>query len=153
MSPGADDAEDGVHVRAVEVHERASIVQELGDLADLGVEQPDRVGVGDHEDGGLVVELRSEVGEVDEAARVALDGDGLEPGEVRRGRVGAVGAVGDEDLRPRFALVAEVGGSDQERRQLAMRAGRRLEADGGQASDLGEVRLQVVQQTKQPLER
>ena len=98
-----DDAEDRVHVRAVEVEQGPAVVQQPGDLADLGVEEADRVGVGDHEDGGLVAELGLEVGEVDEPATVALDRDGLEAGEVGRGRVRAVGAVGDQDLRPLLA--------------------------------------------------
>ena len=66
-------------------------------------------------------------------AAVALDRDRLEAGEVRRGRVGAVGAVGNQDLRPLLAPVAEVGRGDQQRGELALGAGRRLEADGVQA--------------------
>ena len=43
-----------------------AIVEQLGDLADLGVEQPDRVRVGDHEDGRLVVEVGLQVLDVDQ---------------------------------------------------------------------------------------
>ena len=49
-----DDAEDRVHVGAVEVEQGPAIVKQPGDLADLRVEQADRVRVGDHEDGRLV---------------------------------------------------------------------------------------------------
>ena len=49
-----------------------------------------------------------------------------------------MGAVGDEDLGPLLAAVAEVGRGDQQGRQLALRPGRRLQADGVQAGDLGQ---------------
>ena len=127
-------------LRAVEVEQGAAVVEQRGDLADLRVEQADRVRVGDHEDGGLVVELGLEVVQVDEAAAVALDRDGLEAGEVGRGRVGAVGAVGDQDLGPRLSP----GRGSRPRRPAAPSArpapGRRLEADGVQAGDLGQDR-------------
>ena len=130
------DAEDGVHVGAVEVEQAAAVVQQLGDRADLRVEQAERVRVGHHEDGRLVAQLGLEVVEVDQAAAVALDRDRLEAGEMGRGGVGAVGAVGDQDLGPALAPVAEVGRGDQQRGQLALGAGRGLQADGVQAGDL-----------------
>ena len=62
-----DDAEDRVHVGAVEVEQGPAVVEQLGDLADLRVEQADGVRVGDHEHGRLVAELGLEVVEVDDA--------------------------------------------------------------------------------------
>ena len=126
-----DGAQDRVHVGAVEVEQGAPVVQQSWRSSPTwGSNSPTVFGVGDHEHGGLVVELGLEVVEVDEPAAVALDRDRLEPGEVGRGGVGAVGAVGDQDLGPPLAPVAEVGRGDQQRRQLALRpaAGCRLTA-------------------------
>ena len=64
---GAGDAEDGVHVRAVEVDEAAVLVDGCGDVVHLGLEDADRVRVGDHEHGDLVVELAAEVVHVERA--------------------------------------------------------------------------------------
>ena len=95
-------------------------MEQPGDLADLGVEEPDRVGVGDHEDGRLVAQLGLEVVEVDQAAAVALDRDRLEAGEMGRGGVGAVGAVGNQDLGALLAPIAEIGRGDEQGGQLAL---------------------------------
>ena len=138
-----DLAEDGVHVGAVEVEQGPSIVEQtLGDVADLRVEQADRVGVGHHEDGGLVVEVALKSSRSTRPLAVALDRDGLEPGEVGRGGIGPVGAVGD---RGPWSASHPCRGSrprrTEQRRQLSLGPGRRLEADGVQAGDLGEHRL------------
>src|SRR5215475_13557154 len=45
----ARDAEDGVEVGAVHVHLHTLGVTHLGDLVDLRLEEPERVGLGDHE--------------------------------------------------------------------------------------------------------
>src|SRR5262249_30985762 len=74
---GPRDAQDGVHVGAVEVDQGPLLVQQIGDGGDLLVEQAEGVGVGDHEDRGAVVELGAEVVEIDAAAFVALDGNGV----------------------------------------------------------------------------
>ena len=118
-------------------------MEQPGDRADLRVEQADRVGVGHHEDGRLVAQLGLEVVEVDQAAAVALDRDRLEAGEVGRGGIGAVGTVGDQDLGPLLAPIAEVGRRDQQGGQLALGAGRRLQADGVQPGDLGQHLLEL----------
>ncbi len=45
---GADDAEQGVQVCAVAVHQAAAVVDELDDLLDMLIEQAERVRVGQH---------------------------------------------------------------------------------------------------------
>ena len=69
---GAGDAEDGVHVRAVEVDEAAVLVHGFGDLVHFRLEDADRVRVRDHEHGDLVVELATEVVHVERAGRAAF---------------------------------------------------------------------------------
>ena len=65
--------------------------------------------------------------------RRALDRDRLEAGHRGAGRIGAVGAVGDEHLGALLAAIAEVGRGDQQRRQFAVRTGGRLQRHGRQA--------------------
>ncbi len=139
-----DHSQDGIHVGAIEIQEAPPLVQQAGDRADLRVEQAQRVGVGHHEDSRLVGELGAEVVEIDKPLRIALDRHRLEPREVRRGGIRAVCAVGYQDLRTAFPPVAEVGGSNQERGQLALGARGRLKAHGMQPGDLGEHLLELV---------
>src|SRR5262249_60374922 len=74
----AREAQDGVHVGPVEVDQGAVLVQQIGDGANLLLEQSEGVRVGDHEHGGALVELRLQVVEIDQALRVALDRERLE---------------------------------------------------------------------------
>ena len=75
------------------------------------------------------------------------------PGEVGGGGVGAVGAVGDQDLGAFFALVAEVGGGDEQGGEFALSAGGGLEADGVEPGDLGQVVLKFEEDLEHALER
>ena len=111
----SNDSKDRVHVGPVEIKLGPAVVQQPGNLADLRVEEPHRVGIGDHEHGRPVAQLGPEVGQIDDPAAVALDRDRLEAGEVRRGRVGSMRAVGNQDLRPLLTPVAKVGGGYQQR--------------------------------------
>ena len=119
---GAGDAQDGVHVRPVEIDQSARRVDPPGDLGDLRLEHPQRVRVGDHHDGHLGVELRGQVVQIDEPLRRAPHGHDAEAGHGGAGGVGAVGAVGDEHHAAALAAVAEVGGRDQQGGQLAVGA-------------------------------
>jgi hypothetical protein len=98
--------------------------------------------------------VSSEIVEIDQTIGPAFDGDGVDAGEGGRGRVGAVGAVRHEHLAAmRFAFAAEVRRGDEERRELALRPGGRLQADSGQAGDLGEVFLHAEEQFEHALDR
>ena len=52
-----------------------------------------------------------------------------------------------------LAAIAKIGRRDQQRRQLALRPGGRLQRYGRQPGDLGQHLLQVVKQFEQALER
>ena len=150
---GPDDAQDGVHVGAVEIEQGTAVVDQPGDLANLGVEEAGRIGVGDHEHGRLIAELGFEVVEIDQATAVTLDRDRFEAGQMCGGRVGAVGTVGNQNLGAPLAPFSEIGRGDEERRQLPLCAGRRLQADRVQSGDLGQNSLQLEQNREQSLER
>jgi hypothetical protein len=124
---GPRDAQDGVHVRAVEIDEAAPLVNAPRDFAHLPVEQAQRAGIGDHEHGDRVVQLGRQVLQIDEARGIALHRDEVEARHLGTGRVRAVGAIGREHFSPRLVLVSKIGGRDHERGQLAVRPGRRLQ--------------------------
>ncbi len=100
---GAGDAQDGVHVGAVEVEQSALLVHEVGDLPDLAFEQAQRVGIGDHEHGGVAAELGFQILQIDKALRRAANCDGLKAGHGRTGGIGAVGAIRGEHFGALFA--------------------------------------------------
>ena len=151
MSPGRESAHHRVEVGAVVVRRRAHLVHDRGDLLDVGVEQPERVGVGEHQAGHVRVGLRAQVVEVDAAGGVGGELDDLQPGHRDRRRVGAVRGVGGEHLAARLAAVLVVGAGQQHARQLALRAGRGLQRDVRQAGDLRERALQVPHQLERAL--
>ena len=141
---GARDAAHRVEVRAVVVHERACVVEDLRDLFDVLVEEPERRRVREHQRGGVLVDLRAQVVDVDVAARVGLHRRHLVARHRHGRRVRAVRRVGDHDLAPllRLAAVVEVRAHEHQARELALRAGGRLQRDRVQARHLGEDLLQ-----------
>jgi hypothetical protein len=74
---GPRDAHHRVEVRAVVVERRADACDDLGDLLDVRVEEPERVRVGEHQAGDVVVGLRAQVVDVDAAVGVRADLDDL----------------------------------------------------------------------------
>ncbi len=133
MSPGRTVAHDRVEVRAVVVERRPDRVDDLGDLLDVRVEDPQRVGVGQHQARDLVARLGPQVVEVDAAVGVRADLDDLAAGHRHRRRVRAVRGVGREDLAPVLAARLVVGPRQQHAGQLAVRPGARLQRDVRQA--------------------
>ena len=125
---GPGDAEDGVHVGAVEIEQRAGFVDELGHFDDVAVELADGVGVGHHHRGDLVVELGLEVFQIGHAIGPRFDvyHAGSAHGAARG--VGAVGRVGGEhDAALRLAVVLEISPDHLEGRPFPMCPGAGLE--------------------------
>ena len=116
-----------VEVRAVVVQRRADAVDDLGDLLDVAVEHAERVRVGEHQAGDVLVGLGAQVLDVDAAVLVGADLDDLVAAHRHRRRVGPVRGVGREDLRALVAAVLVVGAGEQDAGELAVRAGARLQ--------------------------
>jgi len=150
---GAADAQDGVHVGAVKINESAAGVDSLRDQPHAAFEQPQRAGVRDHEYGDLIVKLRAQVVEIDEALSGALHGDRFEPGHAGARGVRAVSAIGGQNSGALLALVAKVSRGRQQRGELSVSPSRRLERDCRQAGDLSQDFLHFKEQREQPLER
>ena len=115
--------------------------------------RPERRGVREHEAGGVLVDLRSQVVEVEVPPLVRLDLLELIAGHRDARRVRAVGRVGGDHGRPLLALspVGEVGAHEHESGELALRAGCRLERDRVEPCDLCQDLLQAPHQLERAL--
>ena len=121
-------ADQRVHVGAVHVKQRALGVQHVGDLVDLLLEDAQRVGIGQHQRGDIFVHLRLQRRDVHHAGGIRLQVLDRVAGHRRGRRIGAVRRVGDQDLLARIALRLQIRAHQQDAGQLAMRAGRGLQA-------------------------
>ena len=141
----------GVEVGAVVVQRRADAVDDLSDLGDVRVEQPERVGVGQHQARDVGVRLRAQVLDVDAAVGVGGELDDLEAGH-RHGRgVGAVRGVGRQHLVARLAAILVEGAREQHPGELAVGARGGLQRHVRQAGDLRQRTLQVPHQLERAL--
>ena len=144
-------AHQRIHVGAVHVEQRALGVQNVGDLVNLVLEDAQRRGVGEHQRRGVFVHLPRESFEIDAAVGIRLEILDRVAAEGRRGRVGAVRRVGNQNLLARIALRLVPGAREQDSRELAVRARRRLQRDRVHAGDFEQASLQQVQNLENPL--
>ena len=125
---GPHHTQDGVEIGTVVVEETTDLVDGIGDGHDVLLEEPQGVRVGEHDPGHVLVEHRAQRLEVDTTALVARDRDDLVAAQCHRGRIGAVGGVGDDHLVPGVPCGRVPGSHEQEAGQLAGRARRGLQA-------------------------
>ena len=145
------EAHDRVQVGAVVVQRGAHAVHDLGDLGDVLVEDPERVGVRQHQAGDVAVGLAAQVLEVHPAGLVGVELDHLQPGHRDRRRVGAVGGVGRQHLVAALAAVLVVGARQQHAGELALGARAGLQRDVLHARDLRQRALQAPHQLERAL--
>ena len=138
-------AHQRIHVGAVHIEQRALGVQNVGDLVNLMLEHTQRRWVGEHQRRGVFVHLPRECFEVDAAIGIRLEILHCVAAEGCGSRVGAVGRVGNENLLARIALRFVPGPREQDSRELAVRAGRRLQRNRVHAGDFEQAALQQVQ--------
>ena len=145
------DAHHRVEVGAVVIQRRAHPVHDRRDLLDVLIEQPERVGVGEHQAGHVGVRLGAQVVDVHAPRGVGRELHELEARHRHGRRVGPVGGVGREHLVALLAPVLVVGAREQHARELAGGAGRGLQAHVGQPGDLRQRTLQAPHQLERPL--
>ena len=143
------DAEDGVEVGPVVVEQAPHLMDGRGDGLDVLFEQPQRVGVGQHDPGHVRVEDGPQRGQVDTAPLVAGHGDRLVAAQRDRGRIGAVGRVRDDHPVPGLPPGPVVRPHQQQPGQLPRRAGRRLQRGRGHPGHLAQ-RLFELDEDLQP---
>ena len=147
-----DDAQNGVEVRAVTIHQAARFVHKLRHFADVFLEQANRIRVGQHHASGARRKLGLQVVDIDIATGVAFDLDNLVACHSCRSRVRAVGRVRYQNLgAPGVAPVKVVGAEHQNARQFALRARRRLERHIAETANFAQVVLKLVHQPQRAL--
>ena len=143
---GADDAHDGVQVGAVVVAQAAGLVDKAGDLQNVVVKNAHGVGVGQHQTGGILAQHGTERVQIHAAVRAGGDVHHLIAAHGGGGGVGAVGAVGHDDLGALVVAPGIVVLLDQQHTgELAVSTGGRLEGHVVHAGDLAQVGLGGVQ--------
>ena len=150
---GPAHAHDRVEVGAVAVRERADLVHEARDLADVLVEQAERVRVGEHDRRDVRPQGRSQGLHVHAAALVAGHGRDLVAAHRHRGRVRAVCRVRDDDALSRVPVGRVMRADDHEAGELAVCAGRGLKRHSGQARDLAQALLELDHELQHALDR
>ena len=148
---GNGNAHQGVHVGAVHVDAPAVLVNQGAQGLDLGFKHAMGAGVGNHhcrQVGAVLLALGAQVVHVDVALCVAGGHHHLQAGQVRAGRVGAVGRGRDQaNIAVPLAVGGLVGAYHQQARIFALAAGIGLQADTGVARGLAQPLAQLgVQQ-------
>ena len=144
--------DDGVQVRAVVVEERAAVVEDLATSSMPSSKSPSVDGF---------VSISPAVRSSTFARRssrsrlprsVVATFAELEPGHRHARRVRAVRRVGGDDhVPPGLAAIGEHRAHEHQPRELALRAGRGLQRDGGKPGHLGEDLLQLPHQLERAL--
>ena len=133
---GTCEAHQRIHIRAIHIEQRAFAVQDIGRRHDMRFENAQRIGVRDHQPGHVFGDGFLQRRKIQQALFVRPDVFHHVARDGRRGRVGAVRGVGNQDLLARVALLFEQRADQQDTRQLALRARRRLQRDRIHAGDL-----------------
>ena len=126
-------------------------MQNVGDLVNLALENSNRRGVGQHQRRGLFVHLGRQSLQIDAALGVRLQVLDRIAADGRRGRVGSVGRVGNQNLAPRIAARLVPGPHQQDAREFPVRPGSRLQGDRVHAGDFLQAALQQVDDLQSPL--
>ncbi len=148
---GAGFADEGVHVGAVHVEERAFGVEDVGNFVDLGLEDADGRRIGEHERGGVLGDLALEGFDVHHAAFVGLEVFDLVAADGGGGGIGSVSGVGNEDLVARIAVGLVISADEKDSGELTMGSGGRLEGDGVHAGDFEQTLLQIAHDVEHTL--
>ena len=148
---GPRDAHQRIHVGAVHVDQRALVVQNVAQIfAMFSSNTPTRVRIRHHQAGNIVRDALLERFQIDHAAVVRFDVLDRVADHRRRGRIGAVRGIGHQDLLARIAARFEQRADQQDAREFAVRAGRRLQRDGVHPGDFSQRRSSAAITSMQP---
>jgi len=145
-------AHDGVHVGAVVVQFRTGSMNHVGDLQDVFLKQPQRIGIGQHQSGDRTIEFFFKVLKVDTSLRVALHHFHLETVHRRARRVCTMCGFRHQDRIPfRLSLGKEPCMDDLQASIFAMRPRTPLERTPTHARNSCKILQKVVHQRKATL--
>ena len=110
---------------------------------DVLFEHSERVRIGDHEGGHVLIDDPLQRADVQDALLARLDVLHRVSRDGRRGGVGAVRRIGNQDFAARVAALFEQRADQQNAGKFAVRARRRLQGHRVHAGDLGQRRFQA----------
>ena len=148
----SSDAQNRIHVGAIQIDQATMSMDQFGDLFNLMIKQAKRIRIGDHEDGGLLIDLAFQVGQVDQAVRSAFHRNSLKARHLRAGRIGSVRTIWSQNDGAVLANLAEVSGSHHQRGQLAVRSCGWLQRYRWQTRNLRKIILHIPQDFQQALD-
>ena len=90
--------QQGVHIRAIAIHQTTGLMHDGGDIAYILIEQTQGVWVGEHETSEGLVTFCLQGFQIDIAALIRGNLLDDKAAHCRGGRVGTMGGVGDKDL-------------------------------------------------------
>ena len=145
-------AHDGVEIRPIRIEEGSRRMHRLGDCRDVALEQPARVGIGEHDRRDLAAQALAHLGDVD--GSVGAGRDRFHPvAEQGCGRrVGAVRGLRHQDDRAALAARRERGLDRHHAAQLAVRAGLGRKRQRRHAGELDEPAGEHVDQFERALD-
>ena len=151
---GPHHAHDGVEIGPVVVALAAGLMDDAGDLQNVAVKDADGVGIGQHQAGCIRANGGLEGLHVDTAVRPGRDIDHREARHNRRGGIGAMGGVGDDNLgAAQISAACMVGLNQQQARELAVGACCRLEGHMVHAGDFAEGGFRFPEHLQATLDR
>ena len=143
---GAHNAHNGVEVGSVVVAQAPGLVDQPGDLQNVLVENAHGVGIGQHQPRHIVSQHRLQSLQIHAAVGGGGDVHHLIAAHSGGGGIGAVGAVGNDDLGALMIAPCIVVLLDQQHAgELAVSAGGGLEGHAVHAGDLAEIAAGGIQ--------
>ena len=146
---GTAQADHGIEVRPIHVHLTAIFVDDVANFLDRRFENTVRRRIGHHQRSEVVpvlLGLGPEVAHIDVALVVRLNHHHLHPGHYGARRVGTVSRSGDQtDRTMRLSLRLMVRVDGQEPRELALRAGVRLQGNPGESGHFRQIPFQCLE--------
>jgi len=137
-------ADQRVHVRAVHVEQRAFVVQHIGNLVDLALENTNRRGICQHQSCCLFVDYLRQGRHIHATLRIRLQVHHLISATCRRRWIRPMRRVRDNNCLAWIALRLVIRPRHQHASKLAMRSCRRLQRDRVHACDLQQAILQEL---------
>ena len=122
-----------------------------GDLFYVSFKEAQGVRIREHEAGTVGRHERCQVFEVHAAGIVATHRDRLVAAQGSRGRVCAMGRIGNQDPGSPLPLFRKIFFDDHDPRQLPVSAGGGLQGKVGHAEDFRQVALQRIEEPQRPL--
>ncbi len=147
--PRTGDSHQGIEVGTVTVDQAATLVHQLADLFDIGLEQSKRVWVGDHQCSDIVIHVCLNLFQCEHT--LGSNRHDIITRQSCGCRIGTMGRIRDQHLAALAATSLVPGTNYQHAGEFALGAGCRLQGHARKTGDFSECKLQVIHQLKNAL--